>query len=148
VEISELIHDNVIPGVTEIQSAGKWAGTKCYMHESSEQLSNRKDVCDGNQLKKATPERKKTQHRNKANAPAEVPADKAPPKAPPGVPVAQETGADEGAATLGVAESGSDGGREIVADGPGPNNEPLVHESLGELPDAELASAEPSEGIG
>jgi hypothetical protein len=50
-EISELIHDNVVPGQTDIASSGTWASSKCYKTEAANDPVNRKDVCDGNKLK-------------------------------------------------------------------------------------------------
>lgn len=146
VEISELIHDNVVPEATEIASSGTWASTKCYPSESSKTLSNRKDVCDGNKLKsksKAKKRDKKARPHEQPNAPAEIPAGKTPPKAPVAVPVAEASGDSDEFETGEVAEPGMEGLSEIAVDGPGPNNDSLWHESIGEM-QAEFDSTEQS----
>ena len=56
-DISALIHDNVVVGVTQIASSGTWSSSKCYLRGSSDDLSNRADVCDGNKLKPAKPKK-------------------------------------------------------------------------------------------
>ena len=52
-----MIHDNVVVGVTQIASSGTWSSSKCYLRGSSDNLSNRADVCDGNKLKPAKPKK-------------------------------------------------------------------------------------------
>lgn len=52
VEISELIHDNVVIDTTEIVVGGTWAGTQCYKNAKTDVLSSRKDVCGGGKKKK------------------------------------------------------------------------------------------------
>ena len=56
-DISALIHDNVVVGVTQIASSGTWSSSRCYLRESADTLSNRADVCDGNKLKPAKPKK-------------------------------------------------------------------------------------------
>jgi hypothetical protein len=145
-EISELIHDNVVRKVTEIASSGAWASSKCYLDESSKTLSNRKDVCDGNKLKSRSKGKKqgeKARPHGQPNAPTEIPAEKTPPKAPAPVPVAEVSGDSDEFETGEVMKPGMEGLPEMAVDGPGPNNESLSHESIGEV-QAELDSAEQS----
>jgi hypothetical protein len=124
-DISELIHDNVEPKKTLIASGGTWTGKKCYPKEASDVLSNRKDVCDGNKLKsknEGTKAKKKPSQHNMPNAPEETPKEQKPKPAQPAVPVAEAlpVESDELATAM-------------IADGPGPNNESLSHESIGEV---------------
>ncbi|WP_321796814.1 eCIS core domain-containing protein [Caballeronia sp. J97] len=97
VQISELIHDNVVIDKTDVAVSGTWSGTQCYMNGKTDTLSNRKDVCDGNTLKKSEPKGKKA---------------------------SLEPQPDEDATP------------ELLADGPGPGNEPASEE-----PDDEAALA-------
>jgi hypothetical protein len=129
--ISELIHDNVVAQKTEIASSGTWSSSKCYLTASADNLSNRKDVCDGNKLKPKPPA-KKSRQRGGASAPAEMP-DKTPPKAPPPQPVAEAPGETDEAAMAEALEANVEGLSEIAADGPGPNNEPVSEETVGEM---------------
>ena len=132
--ISELIHDNVVPDTTEIASSGTWTSDRCYLKESSQTPSKRKDVCDGNKLKPKTPKKAKGKQ-PKANAPAETPSEK--PKetpAPAAVPVTElAPESDELAAQQA-------GGEELgmIPDGPGPNNAPTGDESIGEVAQPEV----------
>jgi hypothetical protein len=145
-EISELIHDNVIPDKTQIASSGTWAGTKCYMTEAATNLSNRTDVCDGNKLKSKKKNAKPT---NKPkpnfgpNAPAEVPREQAPKPTQSSVPVA-ETLPEENDDLVTVAELEPDsaGQSEMIEDGPGPNNEPPSSETIGDEFISDLDSGE------
>jgi hypothetical protein len=122
VAISELIHDNVDVGKTEIASSGTWSSDKCYLTEGADNLSNRKDVCDGNKLKPKKPAKKKSQTRGGTNVPSEKPAP---------IPVA-EAGLDE-SPMAGALEAGVEGMAGIALDGPGPNNAPASEEPLGEV---------------
>lgn len=116
-EISELIHDNVVIDQTKIASSGTWASTKCFMKESTDALSNRKDVCDGNKLKS---KKKKAAPKNitpKTQMPAKPPAAQ-------DIPVAETP-------QLEIDEF-EDESSEMIADGPGPNNDAPEHENIGE----------------
>jgi hypothetical protein len=129
VQISELIHDNVVKDQTQIASSGTWTSTKCYMKESTDELSNRKDVCDGDKLKSKDKDKKpkpKPKQYNKPNAPEEMPKQQpkpAPPPAAKDVPVAEAPQLDSDDLAVGA--------QEMVADGPGPDNESLAHENIG-----------------
>ena len=125
-EISALIHDNVVVDKTQIASSGTWTSTKCYMKEATDALSNRKDVCDGNKLK-STGKDKKPKQKSKSNAPAELPKQQAPKPVSPAakdIPVAEVPQLDN--------DKLIDGQSEMVADGPGLNNEPVTHENIGD----------------
>ncbi len=141
-EISELIHDNVVNEQTMIASSGTWAGTKCYLKEASDVLSNRKDVCDGNKLKSKNENKKakkKLNQNNKANAPAEMPTEQTPKPAQSPIRVAEEFPVESNElATVEEFEPSIDGQSEMLADGPGPNNEPPSNESIDEVPIADL----------
>lgn len=128
-QISELIHDNVVPEVTQIASSGTWTGTKCYLKESSANLSNRKDVCDGNQLKS---KKKKPKFQGGSNVPAEKPEKATPQPTPPSaIPVAEAlSGETDELVSMQLPE--------MAADGPGPNNDPPSEESIGEMLMADL----------
>jgi hypothetical protein len=154
-EISELIHDNVVPGETKIASSGTWAGKKCYLKESSDDLTNRKDVCDGNKLKSKNEDKKfkkelkpksknenkkpekelkpKSKPKSKPNELTDRPTEQMPKPVQPSLPVAEAfpVESDE-LATMEELELGVEGQSELIVDGPGPNNEPLSHESIGE----------------
>jgi hypothetical protein len=130
--ISELIHDNVIPQVTKIASSGTWTSNKCYVNAKTDTLSNRKDVCDGNKLKSKPAGKqggKKTKQPGGANAPEEIPPSQTPPRLTPpsAIPVAEAPLREsEELATVELPE--------MIADGPGPNNDPPSQESIGEIP--------------
>lgn len=126
VEISELIHDNVVPKKTEISSSGTWSSTKCYLNAKTDKLSNRKDVCDGNKLK-TEKAGKKTKAHGGANAPAQMPTD-----TPPPTPVAEAPTDTPESPLADALEPESEELIGIAMDGPGPQNEPLSHESIGE----------------
>ena len=132
-EISELIHDNAVVKKTKIASSGTWKSDKCYLKEASDVLSNRKDVCDGNQLK-SKKSKKKPKRSNSFTTPQGVPAEQKP--VTPGVPVAEIflPESDE-LAIMERLDSGGAGKSEMVADGPGPKNAPVSHESIGEVSD-------------
>lgn len=119
-EISELIHDNVVVDQTQIASSGTWASSKCYMKASTDTLSNRKDVCDGNKLKS---KKKKAKPQN--IIPHEVkPLKPTPPPANKDIPVAESPQLEN--------DDLADGEEIVIADGPGPDNESLAHENIGE----------------
>lgn len=126
VGISELIHDNVVVKKTDIAVSGTWAGTRCYMTESTDTLSNRKDVCDGTSVKKEQKPKKK----KKAGAPARKaalePGDGAAPDLLAGGPEPDDDAPEPASA--------------LDGDGPGPNNEPASEEAA-DTP--ELADAAP-----
>lgn len=141
-EISELIHDNVVPEVTRIASSGTWAGTGCYLNEASKELSSRQDVCDGNKVKSKSENKKakgKPKQPSRPNVPKDIPTQQTPKPVPPSAPVAQTLPirSNEFATAEGF-ESDTEVQPELAADGPGPNNESLSHESIGEIPIADL----------
>jgi hypothetical protein len=145
-EISELIYDNAVPGQTQIASSGTWAGKTCYLAEKSKKLSNRSDVCDGNKLKSKDKDKKTKKKRSQINIPAApegIPTEYALERAQPTMPVTAVFAAQsDELATAEELEPGVEGQSEMIADGPGPNNEPLSHESIGEAPMAELDEVE------
>jgi Domain of unknown function (DUF4157) len=145
-QISELIHDNVIKDVTLIASSGTWAGSKCYLKEASKALSERKDVCDGNKLKSKGDGKKdsKKKQPGKINAPVEIPTPKTTPTpTPTPVPVAEALPEESDVlATMEGPGPGIEELPEMAADGPGPNNEPPSQESIGEIPIADLDPTE------
>ncbi len=151
VGISELIHDNVVVGKTEIASGGTWAGTTCYKAEASKSLVPRSSVCDGFKLKKP-PEKKKTP---KKAAPKKAVPKKAVPTATPGtgatppktavdpLPMPDEKEGTAMPVAFDVEEL--DGAPEMLADGPGPGNSGAPEGSLPpaeELPEEDTAPAE------
>lgn len=139
-EISEIIHDNVVPEQTDIESNGTWTSTKCYKTEAAETPVNRSGVCDGFKLKskskkkaapkKDTPKAKPNVVDPKAVEPPSTPAPAPTPPVAQDQPVA-EVLSDESDALDNVALG-------IIPDGPGPNNDPASHESLGEMPVSDL----------
>jgi hypothetical protein len=133
--ISELIHDNVVPRVTQIASSGTWAGTTCYLKQATDHLSNRKDVCDGKKLKstnKRTKAKGGGQQGGRPGGSEEAPAKQTP---KPVAEVPPVRGNEVG--TVEDTEMENEGGPEMIGDGPGPNNEPTMDEGLGEMPVAD-----------
>lgn len=142
VEISQLIHDNVVVDKTQIASSGTWASTKCYMKESTDALSNRKDVCDGNKLKSKSKKAGsgKEKAKEKAKSKGTDPKAVEPPKEQTPKPVVPSANQDVPVAAAPELDSDdlADSPQEMLADGPGPNNDPPEHENIGE----ELAADE------
>lgn len=131
VEISELIHDNVVSDVTQVSSSGTWAGHRCYLTAGSNKLSNRKDVCDGDKLKSKT-KGKKAKGGGGGHQGGQPGGSEAPAK-----PVAEALPAEEEDVVV-AQEAVGEEGPEMAADGPGPNNEPAAHEDIGEIAAADV----------
>ena len=129
--ISELIHDNVVKDVTEIASSGTWSSSRCYLKPGSDTLSNRKDVCEGDKLKPKKPAKEANAHGGSFD-PAETP-NKTLPKASPPQPVAEAPIDTDESPTAQMLEPAVEGLSAAAADGPGPNNEPVAEESIGEI---------------
>jgi hypothetical protein len=131
VEISELIHDNVVQGQTMIASSGTWAGKKCYMNEAAQSLSNRKDVCDGDKLKSPKKDKKRAKQSVAPDATEVKPAEQKPKLEQHPLPVTEALPekSDELRA-MEELEPDAEGNAEMIADGPGPNNEPASHETI------------------
>lgn len=135
VEISELIHDNVVPGTTQIASSGTWKSSNCYKTVKTDILSKRADVCDGNKLKSkkkaATPAQKPKQHFI-PNVPTDLPREETP-KPNPSIPVAEAlTRENDGPSALAELEPAVEALPGMTGDGPGPNNDPPSHENIDE----------------
>jgi hypothetical protein len=135
VEISEIIHDNVVVDKTLIASSGTWASTKCYMNPATDTLSNRKDVCDGNKLKPKKPAKKK----GKTAAPNVIPQETAPPKKLTPTPAKPTVAPDTPVAETPKFEDDEMMQEQsmVLADGPGPGNDPVSHENLAGMADGE-----------
>jgi hypothetical protein len=164
IDISELIHDNVVKDKTDVAVSGTWAGTKCYMKESDETPVNRKDVCDGNKLKSTEKkkekkevkgEKKETKEKKKEPKEREVK-----PKAGGGIPsekgkpvaAADELAGSDDLTAMTELEPPEPVAGEIGAaaatDGPGPHNEPASREGSDEatLADVDLDESEDESG--
>ena len=145
--ISEIIHDNVVVDKTQIASSGTWSSSKCYMKEATNTLSNRKDVCDGNKLKS----KKKKADKTKAKAKTKDRAKEKPKNITPKVsdiPKAQTPAQPPAIQDAPIAEAPelendelANESAEMIADGPGPDNDAPDHENIGEefAADADLA---------
>ena len=94
-----------------------------------------------NEDKKA---KKKLKQNIKPNAPEETPTEQTPKKSvQDSTPVAEAPPAEsDELATVEELDPGVEGQSEMIADGPGPNNESLSHESIGEVPIADLDPVE------
>ena len=123
--ISELIHDNVVVGTTQIASSGTWTSPRCYKTEAAETPVLRTDVCDGFKLKR---KKKKAAPKGKPpNAPQETPSPT--PKEPlPATPAQPPAAKNVPVAAL-EPESDVDEQLGYVPDGPGPNNAAASDES-------------------
>src|SRR5258706_1857401 len=123
--ISELIHDNVIVGTTQIASSGTWTSPRCYKTEAAQTPVLRTDVCDGFKLKT---KKKKAAPKGKPNAPQETPSPT--PKEPVPMKPAQPPAAKDVPVAALEPEFDVEQRAGYVPDGPGPNNAATSDESM------------------
>ena len=139
--ISELIHDNVVVGTTQIASSGTWTSPRCYKTEAADTPVLRTDVCDGFKLK--SKKKKAAPKGRPANAPEETPSPT--PKEPAPAKPAQPPAAKDLPVTALEPDSEVDEQVGYVPDGPGPNNAATSDEGMdymaGEGSDTEDGSA-------